>query len=297
MVSIAVALYLPIFIFFQVEIKPVVIKFDVMSSEGNRSVSVADSALFSSGHEGGIIKDEKNLIPILKRKGEEGTGIGEYIEEEDNEYCPQSSTGSPKKIRTNAEEQAMDTGSSTVSDKTALANTAKKKAKRSQASLLRRSLKRKARTTRVLSASMSKAITSSSNRSIDHREVARSATAVLTVASAATANQFEVARPESVQLRSLANGMQKRVDTRSPSSMAGKETPHALHVTSTKGVSDIILCLDVEVVSDGAYSQFSQLGAVLSTGGRISTFEAKVCSLMFCPNVSLRVRDSWFFYI
>jgi hypothetical protein len=37
-----------------------------------------------------------------------------------------------------------------------------------------------------------------------------------------------------------------------------------------------ILCLDVEVVSDGVYSQFSQIGCVLSVEGEISTFEAKV---------------------
>jgi hypothetical protein len=37
-----------------------------------------------------------------------------------------------------------------------------------------------------------------------------------------------------------------------------------------------ILCLDVEVVSDGTYWQLSQLGAVLSRGGQTSTFGAQV---------------------
>jgi hypothetical protein len=37
-----------------------------------------------------------------------------------------------------------------------------------------------------------------------------------------------------------------------------------------------IVCLDVEVVSDGAYSQFSQIGAVLSIRGRIFSFRAQV---------------------
>jgi hypothetical protein len=37
-----------------------------------------------------------------------------------------------------------------------------------------------------------------------------------------------------------------------------------------------ILCLDVETVSDGVYSQFSQIGAVLSLRGRTSAFGAQV---------------------
>jgi hypothetical protein len=37
-----------------------------------------------------------------------------------------------------------------------------------------------------------------------------------------------------------------------------------------------ILCLDVEVVSDGTYWQFSQLGAVLSRAGQTYTFGAQV---------------------
>jgi hypothetical protein len=37
-----------------------------------------------------------------------------------------------------------------------------------------------------------------------------------------------------------------------------------------------ILCLDVEVVSDGTYWQFSQLGAVLSRAEQTSTFGAQV---------------------
>jgi hypothetical protein len=62
--------------------------------------------------------------------------------------------------------------------------------------------------------------------------------------------------------------------------------PHASFMTllakkEVQGLSRLngkaILCLDVEVVSDGVYSQFTQLGAVLSVEGQISTFEAKVC--------------------
>ena len=37
-----------------------------------------------------------------------------------------------------------------------------------------------------------------------------------------------------------------------------------------------IVCLAVETASDGAYSQFTQLGAVLSVGGKTSTFGAQV---------------------
>jgi hypothetical protein len=45
---------------------------------------------------------------------------------------------------------------------------------------------------------------------------------------------------------------------------------------SCNSTNPAILCLDVEVVSDGTYWQFSQLGAVLSKGGQISTFGAQV---------------------
>ena len=42
-----------------------------------------------------------------------------------------------------------------------------------------------------------------------------------------------------------------------------------------------ILCLDVETITDGAYSQFTQIGAVLSMrGGRTSTFGAQVGSIL-----------------
>jgi hypothetical protein len=50
----------------------------------------------------------------------------------------------------------------------------------------------------------------------------------------------------------------------------------AKKVASNSSCDGAILCLDVEVVSDGTYSQFSQIGAVLSTGGETSYFEAKV---------------------
>ena len=41
-----------------------------------------------------------------------------------------------------------------------------------------------------------------------------------------------------------------------------------------------ILCLDVETMSDGAYSQFTKIGAVLSVRGRTSTFGAQVGSIL-----------------
>jgi hypothetical protein len=49
---------------------------------------------------------------------------------------------------------------------------------------------------------------------------------------------------------------------------------------SRQQIGKAILCLDVEVVSDGVYCQFSQIGCVLSVEGRISTFEAKVGDLV-----------------
>jgi hypothetical protein len=52
--------------------------------------------------------------------------------------------------------------------------------------------------------------------------------------------------------------------------------PDARKMTSSNSSCGAILCLDVEVASDGTYSQFSQIGAVLSAGGQTSYFEAKV---------------------
>jgi hypothetical protein len=52
--------------------------------------------------------------------------------------------------------------------------------------------------------------------------------------------------------------------------------------SSSSSRGGAILCLDVEVVSDGTYSQFSQIGAVLSTGGQTLDFEAKVGRLLVC---------------
>jgi hypothetical protein len=50
----------------------------------------------------------------------------------------------------------------------------------------------------------------------------------------------------------------------------------ANRMISNSSSGGAILCLDVEVVSDGIYSQFSQIGAVLYTEGQASYFEAKV---------------------
>jgi hypothetical protein len=60
--------------------------------------------------------------------------------------------------------------------------------------------------------------------------------------------------------------------------LSAENTPSSLPRVRTPDCSDCdgIVCLDVEVVSDGAFSQFSQIGAVLSMGGQCSSFGAQV---------------------
>jgi hypothetical protein len=260
------------------ETKPVIAELDILPLEGDHSqalepppVSAVDSALSSSDHAGVIIKEENRLMQ--KRKGDacgqDGAGMGEYIEEEDDEECRQSSL---KRMRFDAEAQVA------AADKTASVSVAKcGPKKRSQASRVRRDLKQMARKLSIQAIFITRAIRSS-NRPVSNLEVAKSLAEVLTEASEAAAKAASLCSHKS-KLPTLANDRQSSVEAVSSlSNEADNGTPHVLPIvfTSTTGIRDTILCLDVEVVSDGTYSQFSQLGAVLSAGGRISTFEAKV---------------------
>jgi hypothetical protein len=73
-------------------------------------------------------------------------------------------------------------------------------------------------------------------------------------------------------LVALANNERLVIDTNA-SIVTSADANRMISNSSSGGV---ILCLEVEVVSDGTYSQFSQIGAVLYTEGHASYFEAKV---------------------
>ena len=78
----------------------------------------------------------------------------------------------------------------------------------------------------------------------------------------------------------LANNERLIIDTNASFMTTTKTPVPRIHFGTGAGHGGTgtggILCLDVETVSDGAFSQFSQLGAVLSIGGQTSTFGAQV---------------------
>jgi hypothetical protein len=230
-------------------------------------VTTEDSALSASGLADAFIKKEKKLV--LKRKQHQGDEAeeGEYIEDDDEDSGQNS-------LKVDAVEQLADTVTEPVANKTTsdavAAGQKRKYNKRSQASLIRRDLKKKARAWHAQVRSNKQ-----DRDSTFHREFQRSVRAA--EAAAAVADLWADA-PDKLALPTLANDKQRRSYSNRPSGMAGQETANA-----AEGSCGAILCLDMEVVNDGAYSQFTQLGAVLSVKGQISTFEAKVIVGEFTP--------------
>jgi hypothetical protein len=91
----------------------------------------------------------------------------------------------------------------------------------------------------------------------------------LEVAAASSSKPAEVVE--------LANNERLAIDTGASFITPTPDASRMINSSSSScGGGGAILCLDVEVLSDGTYSQFSQLGAVLLAEGRTSYFEAKV---------------------